>query len=190
MPFSPRSQATRDAILAAARAQFSARGYDATTIRSVAAEAGIDPSMVMRYYSNKDGLFDAAIDVDLALPDLAAVPARQRGAVLARHLVDRWEGSQADGALVLLLRSVATKPAAAERVRAVFAGQVLQMVRRVVADPAEAPVRAAMVSSQVLGVALCRHVVGIPPLAGLDGESLVAVLAPVLQHHLTGRYPL
>jgi len=189
VPFSDRSQATREAILAAARAQFRARGYEATTIRSVAAEAGIHPSMVMRYYTNKDGLFEAAIDVDLALPDLDRVPVRRRGEVLARHLVERWEGPRAEEALTLLLRSLATNPAAAERARAIFTGQILPLVGRVVADPAEAPVRAAMISSQVLGVALGRYVVGLPPLAALDREALVAVLAPVLQHHLTGRYP-
>jgi AcrR family transcriptional regulator len=189
VPFSDRSQATREAILAAARSQCGARGFEATTIRSVAAEAGIHPSMVMRYYTNKDGLFDAAIDVDLALPDLATVPVRRRGAALARHLVERWEGQQADEGLILLLRSLATNPAAAERARAVFAGQVLRLVEQVVADPAEAPVRAAMISSQVLGVALCRYVVRIPPLAGMAPEMLVATLTPMLQHHLAGRYP-
>src|SRR5581483_917795 len=188
VPFSDRSQATREAILAAARNQFGARGFEATTIRSVAAEAGIHPSMVMRYYTNKDGLFDAAIDVDLDLPDLERVPARRRGAVLARHLVERWEGRQADEGLILLLRSLATNPAAAARARAVFAGQVLRLVERIVADPAEAPVRAAMVSSQVLGVALCRYVVKIPPLADMAPDVLVATLTPPLQHHLAGRY--
>ncbi len=189
MPFTDRSQATREAILAAARAEFSARGYEATTIRGVAAVAEIHPSMVMRYYSNKDGLFDAAIDVDLALPDLERVPVRRRGEVLARHLVERWEGRLADEALMLLLRSVATNPAAAERARSISAGQVLRMVERVVADPAEAPVRAAMISSQVLGIALCRYVVKIPPLVDMDAEMLVAALAPSLQHHLTGPCP-
>ena len=188
MPFSDRSQATRDAILAAARSQFGARGFEATTIRSVAAEAGIHPSMVMRYYTSKDGLFDAAIDVDLNLPDLEQVPARRRGAVLARHLVERWEGQQADEGLILLLRSLATNPAAAARARAVFAGQVLRLVERIVPDPAEAPVRAAMVSSQVLGVALCRYVVKIPPLADMAPDTLVTTLSSPLQHHLTGRY--
>jgi hypothetical protein len=62
-------------------------------------------------------------------------------------------------------------------------------VEQIVADPAEAPVRAAMVSSQVLGVALCRYVVQIPPLADMDPEMLVATLTPLLQHHLAGRYP-
>jgi len=189
VPFSDRSLATRDAILAAARAQFTARGFEATTIRSVAAEAGIHPSMVMRYYASKDGLFDAAIDVDLNLPDLGRVPIRRRGEVLARHLVERWEGHHADEALLLLLRSLSTNPAAAERARAVFAGQVLRLVERVVADPAEAPVRAALVSSQVLGIALCRYVVQIPPLVDMGPETLVAALAPLLQHHLAGRYP-
>src|ERR1700759_5068384 len=53
----PRSEATRRTILDAARHAFAARGYEQTTIRAVAGEAGIDASMVMRYFGSKPGLF-------------------------------------------------------------------------------------------------------------------------------------
>ena len=89
----PRSEGTRRTILEAARATFATRGYEQTTIRAVAAQAGIDPSMVMRYFGSKAGLFTAASTMDLHPPDLRSVPARRRGEHLVRHFVDRWESS-------------------------------------------------------------------------------------------------
>ena len=77
----PRSAGTRRAILEAARSAFAAHGYDQATIRSVAATAGVDPSMVMRYFGSKAGLFTAASTTRLQPPDLSAVPAGQRGDV-------------------------------------------------------------------------------------------------------------
>nr|BFE85124.1 hypothetical protein GCM10020093_077250 [Planobispora longispora] len=73
------SEDTKTLILAAARERFAADGYERATIRAIAADAKIDPSMVMRYFGNKDKLFAAAADVDLRLPDLAALPARRWG---------------------------------------------------------------------------------------------------------------
>src|ERR1700722_14429631 len=75
----PRSEGTRRAILAAARATFAAPGYEQTTIRAVAARAGGDASMVMRYFGYKAGLCTAAVTMDLQVPDLRSVPASRRG---------------------------------------------------------------------------------------------------------------
>ncbi|MFD6811748.1 helix-turn-helix domain-containing protein, partial [Streptomyces anthocyanicus] len=63
-----RSDTTRAAILEAARERFAADGYERATIRAIARDAGIDPSLVMRYFGNKEGLFAAASEIDLALP--------------------------------------------------------------------------------------------------------------------------
>src|SRR6266581_4742344 len=73
-PTGRRSDTTKAAILAAARQHFAASGYERATIRAIAADAGIDPAMVMRYFGNKEKLFAAAAEFDLRLPDLAAVP--------------------------------------------------------------------------------------------------------------------
>ena len=87
-----RSDATRAAILVAARERFASDGYERATIRAIAADAGIDPSMVMRYYGNQEKLFAAAAEFDLQLPDAAAIPADQAGAVLADGTdLDRYE---------------------------------------------------------------------------------------------------
>jgi AcrR family transcriptional regulator len=186
MPVTERSARTRGAILAAARQSFAAHGYQATTIRAVAAAAGVDPSMVMRYHGSKAGLFRAAIDVDLRLPDLAGRPPQQLGEALARHFVTRWEGRLADDAITLLLRSALAQDDAAEQMRAVFAEQVLGAVEALAGRSADTARRAGMVGSQLLGLALTRYVLRLPPVAAMDAPTLVATVAPVLQHYLTG----
>src|SRR5262249_39595533 len=107
-----RSAPTRRRILEAARRQFAADGYERTTIRTVAAEADIDPSMVMRYFGSKEGLFAAAASFELKLPNLAALPARQRGRALAQHFLNLWGHDPAGGGLATLLRTAATNDGA------------------------------------------------------------------------------
>ncbi|OBJ16568.1 hypothetical protein A5659_19975 [Mycobacterium sp. 1165196.3] len=186
MAFTQRSEKTRNAILTAARQMLASRGYEATTIRAVAAAAGIDPSMVMRYYGNKEGLFAAAVDVDLHLPDAAALPREQVGKLLAHHVISRWEGALSDEFITLLLRSAGTNSAAAEQFRLIFEQQLLTFVQGLVGRGRQARRRAAMVSTQVLGVAYCRYILELPAVTELDGETLASTLGPVLQHYLVG----
>ncbi|HMA45607.1 MAG TPA: TetR family transcriptional regulator [Frankiaceae bacterium] len=186
MAFTERSRAAREAILAAARRRFTAEGYERTTIRTVAADAGLDPSMVMRYYGSKDGLFVAAVDVDPRLPDLADVPRADLGWVLARHFVGLWESDEAHETLLVLLRSAVSHPDAADRIRAVFTDQVLPLVRAATGGAADADLRAGLISTQVLGTALSRYVLRLPPVVALDADTLAATLAPLLQHLFTG----
>ena len=180
----PRSAPTRRRILEAARRQFAADGYERTTIRTVAAEADIDPSMVMRYFGSKEGLFAAAASFELHLPDLAALPARQRGRALAQNFLQLWGHDPAGGGLATLLRTAATNDGAAERIREVFREQVAPAVAAVAPDAPAA--RAALISSQFLGVAYCRFVVGIPELVKLDEGILLAALGRTIQRYLDG----
>jgi len=187
MAFTARSEPTRTAILTEARRLLAEKGYEGTTIRAVAAAAGVDPSMVMRYYGNKEGLFGAAVDLDLHFPDAAGWPREELGIRLARHVVARWEGELSDELIRLLLRSATTNVAAAEQLRAVFGGQVLRFVQQVAGgDTPEVVRRASMLATQVIGVALCRYVLELPPVVAMDADTLVAMLAPVIQHYLTG----
>lgn len=189
MAFTQRSDRTRAAILEAARRRFAADGFERTTIRAIAADAGIDPSMVMRYYGNKDGLFAAAADIDLRLPDLTTVPRERVGETLVRHWVERWEGDLADEALLVLFRSAITNETAAARLRTIFGTQVATALAAVVDDPAEAPTRAGLVATQALGLALCRHILKLPPVVALDVETLIAGLSPTVERYLTGPLP-
>ncbi|MFF5492276.1 TetR family transcriptional regulator [Streptomyces aquilus] len=181
-----RSEATRDAILVAARERFATDGYERATIRAIAKDASIDPSMVMRYYGNKEGLFAAAVAVDLRLPDVGGLPPQDVGAVLVRHFLDMWED---DEVLTALLRVGATNQAGAERMQGIFRDQLLPVARQVCPDPEQIPVRAALTASQLLGLALTRYVLRIPPAVALHPEEIVAWLGPTVQRYLTAPNP-
>ena len=74
----PGTPDTRDAILAVARRRFATRGYDATSLRGIAAEAKVDPALLIHYFGTKEGLFVAATGLPAGLPELfgslAALP--------------------------------------------------------------------------------------------------------------------
>lgn len=176
---------TKSTILAAARERFAADGYDRATIRSIAAEAQIDPAMVMRYFGSKEGLFAAAAEFDLALPDLSQVARDYLGTALATHFLDRWEG---DEALTLLLRAAVTNPVVAERMQEIFATQLGPIVAAVSGSSSSSPtaaVRAGLAATQVLGMALCRYVLDFPPVAAMTREEIIAWIGPTLQRYLT-----
>ena len=189
MPFTNRSLAAREAILSAARARFTEQGYDRTTIRQVATDANIDPSMVMRYYGSKDGLFAAAVDVDLKLPDVAAIPRDEVAGVLANHFVTMWRNDR-NGPLSILLRSAVTHEEAAERLRSVFSGQVAAMVRRLLGEGPETELRAGLLSTQLLGIALTRYILRLPPVVGMDDEAVVAITTEFVDRILGGPLPV
>lgn len=171
---------TRAAILAAARDRFAESGYEAATIRAIAADAHIDPSMVMRYFGSKDLLFAAAAEFDLRFPDLTDVPPGELGEALVSHFLLRWED---DDALIVLLRSATTNAEAAQRMTDIFAAQLLPAIAKIVPD--DAPRRAGLIATQVLGMALCRFVLKLPPVVGLSRAELVDWLGPTLQRYAT-----
>jgi AcrR family transcriptional regulator len=181
-----RSDRSRAAILAAARERFAADGYERATIRAIATDARIDPAMVMRYFGSKEKLFAAAAEFDLRLPDLDSLPPGEIGAALVRHFFDRWDG---DETLMALLRTGVTHEAAAERMRQIFAGQLVPPVAAWTGDVEVARVRAGLAASQILGLALCRYVLAFPPVAALSTEDLVGWLGPTLQRYLTAPDP-
>ncbi|MGW0874885.1 TetR/AcrR family transcriptional regulator [Streptomyces sp. NPDC002740] len=181
-----RSDATRTAILDAARERFAADGYERATIRAVARDASIDPSMVMRYYGSKEGLFAAAVAVDLKLPDLTALPREEAGRALVTHFLDMWEENEV---LTALLRVGVTNQAGAERMQGIFRDQILPVARMVCPDPEQVPARAALCATQLLGLALTRYVLRFPPVVALPREEAVAWLAPTVQRYLTAPHP-
>ena len=181
-----RSDATRHAILTAARERFAADGYERATIRAIAKDASIDPSMVMRYYGNKEGLFAAAVSIDLEIPDLSTLPRHDVGLALVTHFLAMWEENEV---LTALLRVGATNQAGAERMQEIFRDQLMPVARAVCPDPEQVPARAGLAATQVLGLALTRYVLRFPPTVALSREEIVAWLAPTLQRYLTAPIP-
>ncbi|WP_099038622.1 TetR/AcrR family transcriptional regulator [Mycobacterium neglectum] len=173
------AEQTKAVILAAARERFAKSGFERATIRAIAADANIDPSMVMRYFGSKDQLFAAAADFDLELPDLSAVDRDQLGVALVDHFISRWER---DEVLIVLLRASATNAEAAQRMRTMFATQLLPAVAKINPDAPER--RAALIATQTLGLALCRYVLRLPPIVAMPHDEAVAWLGPSVQRYL------
>lgn len=183
-----KAQRTRAAILAAAREQFGLHGYDRASIRAIATQAQIDPAMVIRYFTSKEGLFAAAVDVDLMLPDLRDTPREELGTRLTQHFLDRWEGRLSDDVLVILLRSAVTDPRVAERLQSVFVEQVAATLRSL-GPPGDGDRRAGLVASQLLGIALTRYLLRLPAIAERPREDVLADVAPSVQRYLLGDLP-
>lgn len=174
------SQDTKAAILAAARERFGAAGFQAATIRAIAADAGIDPSMVMRYFGSKDRLFAAAAEFDLRFPDFTAMDRAQVGRSLVSHFLERWES---DEALVILLRSSATNADAAQRMQQIFTAQLQPLVESL-APAADAARRAGLMATQILGLAWCRFVLRLPPVVMMTRAEIVDSVGPTIQRYL------
>jgi AcrR family transcriptional regulator len=172
-------EATRARILTEARSQFGERGFDRTTIRSIASAVGVDPALVMHYFGNKADLFAAASRAAITFPDLTGVTPDQVVDRVLPLFVQVWGP---DGPFLPLLRSASTNRAAADALLSVFVDQVAPALAAVVPDqPAQ---RAALVGSQMLGVAVARYVLGIPPIVVMDDATLAEWLRPVVAHYL------
>jgi AcrR family transcriptional regulator len=181
----PKSIRSRQAIEAAAKDLFAINGFERTTVREIGARAGIDPSMVIRYFGSKDALFARVAAPDLQLPDLGRFGPESIGETLVRHFLAMWEGEQSGGGLPILLRSAASNDEAASRLREVFRTQVFPVVARA-GSPETAPARAALVASQLLGLALTRYILNIPPMVQMSREQLVREIGPTIQRYASG----
>lgn len=177
-----KSDRTREAILAAARHLFAKQGFEKTTVREVAERARIDPAMVIRYFGSKDGLFAEAASVKLELPPSADIDPSDTGRLMVEHFLEVWEGAGSKQGMAVLLRSAASNRYAAAKMREAFLEQVMPFIMAI-GDPATAPRRAGLVSSQLLGLAVCRYVLKLPPVVALSRAEIVASLGPTLQRY-------
>jgi AcrR family transcriptional regulator len=180
---------SREAILVAARRAFAERGYGAATLRAIAGEAGVDPALVLHFFGSKDGLFAAAVrppvDPDTVAATVAGGPPGEAGARLARLVVRTLEDPGARDVVIGLIRTSAADERAARMVRELYVERMYGAVaRHVGAD--EPDLRAALVGSQIVGLAMARHVLRVEPLASMSPATLEGWLGPLLQRHLSG----
>lgn len=178
---------TRDRILAAAREEFSARGYDKTSIRSIARSAGVDAALVHHYFGAKEQVFAASIEMTFepafGVPEILAAGPDDVGERLARFFVSIWENPVTRAPMLAVMRSAVTNETAASVLR----GIVLRRMLERVADELKVPdprLRAELAASQMLGIAMMRYVVRVEPLASADIEEVVRLVAPTLQRYL------
>lgn len=178
---------TRADILDAARHAFGQRGFHAATIRSIAAEADVDPALVMHYFDSKAGLFAETIDLPFTPTAIDAVLAdgiEQAGHHLTVLYFGVWEDPDSRAGLLATLRNAMTHEAAAEALREFFSGALLGPLAAHL-DVPDADRRMALVAAHLVGLALLRYVIGFEQLRTATVEELVELVAPRLQGYFT-----
>jgi AcrR family transcriptional regulator len=180
---------SRADILAAARARFAQQGYTATTIRQVAADAGVDAALVHYFFTNKEGLFAAAMELHFSPVDLVA-PALEGGLEgagerLVRGFLRLWEDREAASPLLAMVRSAATTEQSAQVLREFLVREVRPRLSALTGRP-DGDLRAVLVGSALVGLVFERYILELEPLASADPETLVAWVGPTVQRYLDG----
>jgi AcrR family transcriptional regulator len=183
----PGSSGTRDAILDSARRIFGEVGYNATSIRRVAQDAGVDPALVHHYFGAKEQLFVAAMALPVNPADLVApllLGDRDRiGERVMRTFLSVWDSEPMRAPMLAMIRSAVQHDQAAAMLRD-FIESVI--VARVVGalEVENIEWRASLVATQVLGLAIGRYIVKVEPLASADPEDVIAAIAPTVQRYI------
>jgi AcrR family transcriptional regulator len=179
-------EASKAAILDAARHVFTERGYAGGSIREIAKRAGVTHGLVIRHFGSKEKLLIAALpgarELSTALPGpLETLPERS-----ATTFVAETEGSDGDSTLIALIRSAASGDEAVRALYTELDRQTSESYRAVLGEGADVYID--LLRSLFIGVAFTRHVAKTGAIAELDDSDLLgyltsairALLAPVL----------
>ncbi|WP_373193235.1 TetR/AcrR family transcriptional regulator [Mycobacterium marinum] len=183
---------TREHILTCARELFALNGLDRTSVRSVAAAAGVDASLVHHYYGTKQQLFAAAIQIPIdptaVLEQIVETPVDELGLKIPSVLLPLWDSELGTGLIATLRALMAGTESNLARS---FLQEVVtsEVGSRVDSPTGTGRIRAQFVASQLLGVVMARHIVKIEPFASLPADQVAQAIAPTLQRYLTGELP-
>jgi AcrR family transcriptional regulator len=160
---------TSQQILAAAREEFAARGYEGATIRAIAARAGVDPSLVMQHHGSKSALFSSVIQLtDAGKEDVDA----HLRAVVDKRLAGLPPEMNA------LVRSMLTVPEAAAAMREHLDERAATLARAL--DGEDVELRAALIVSTILGLTVARHFLELRAFDGASDDDIARVARPFL----------
>lgn len=183
---------TRERILTNARELFARNGIGKTSIRSIAAAAGVDSALVHHYFGTKEQLFAAAvhipIDPMLVIGPMREVPIDELGLTLPSLLLPLWD-SEMGAAFLATLRSLLAGDGVG-LIRSFLQDVIaVEIGSRVDEPPGSGRTRVQFVASQLVGVVMARYILELEPFASLPVEQIAQTIAPNLQHYLTGELP-
>ena len=183
----PGQTETREKILDAARHRFAELGYDGATVRGIAADAGVNAALLHHFFGTKERLFVASLNLPVnpaeLVPLILAGPREGLGERLVRTFLGIWATPEGRTPFIAMLRSAATNEQVATMMRQFIERTVLAEVAAALDVP---KAKVAGIAAQMMGVALLRYVIKLPPLVQASDEEIVAMLAPVAQYYLEG----
>jgi AcrR family transcriptional regulator len=183
----PGTASTRQAVLQAARARFAGDGFAATTIRRVAADAGVDPSQVMQFFGSKDELFATVMEIPpSALHRFATAfegPDEHLGERVVRAYLEAWDGAAEESEpLMAMLRGAIVNQPASTQLRDFIQSR---LVHGMDGRGDDAMLRAGLAAAMLVGVITSRRIIGVPILVAADTDTLVKTLGPAIQQLLS-----
>jgi len=185
----PGESGTRDTILEAARREFAQHGYDRATIRGVARGAGVDPALVHYFFGAKTELFTAAMQLPVNPAELAqallAGDTERIGERLIGTFLSVWDHAANRDVFIALIRSAVTDEHAATLLREFAVRELFGRVAAALGTP-DAELRASLVFSQILGLAVARYILRVEPLASTPAELVTAAVGPTVQRYISG----
>lgn len=179
---------SREVVLAAAKNRFATDGYERTTLRAIAKDAHVDPSMVLYLFGSKLDLFRESLRLILDPERLVEALSEAGGDVgsrMVRVYLRIWESPETGPSMVVMLQSATSNSEAHEAFRTFMQTYVLAAVSGVLGGDEHARIRAMLAATTLVGTAVLRYVMKIPPLATIPNEDLVALLAPTVARYLT-----
>ncbi|MGG5175521.1 TetR family transcriptional regulator [Pseudarthrobacter sp. J1763] len=184
---------TREKITASAARLFAEHGFEGTSLRAVARDAGVDAAMVHHYFESKEQLFAHSIklpiDPEQVFSVLVEVPFELRGEAAVRAVLRLWDGP-AQHTLVAFLRGTLGSRARTALMRQFVVQSVLsRLIKDAPGSDAERALRSNLAASQIVGLMVARYVVGLEPLASAPADQVIAMVGPSVQRYLTGELP-
>jgi len=182
---------SRDAVLSAAKQRFAAEGYEKTTLRAIAHDAHVDPSMVLYLFGSKEELFRESLrlildpEVLVAALTGAADDDPDIGTRMVRTYLRIWETPDTAASMRAMLQSATSNTDANDAFRGFMQNYVLTAVSGVLGGGEQARLRAMLAASNLVGTAMLRYIIQVPPLATLSADEVVALIAPTVTRYLT-----
>lgn len=184
----PGTESSRADLIAAARTLFAEMGYDKASVRAIATKAKVDPALVYHFFGSKEGLLKATLEFPFdpaATLSVAADHSGDEGSALLRQVLQIWTVPLIRQQFVAMLRTGMSHDHAREVLRDVLTQQLVGRLAQRLEGP-DAEFRAALVATQVAGLALARFIVGIEAIAQRSDEDIVAAVGPTLTRYLHG----
>ena len=179
---------SRDAVLRAAKERFAAEGYEKTTLRAIANDAHVDPSMVLYLFGSKAELFRESLRLIIDPDVLAAALTDGDGDIgtrMVRTYLGIWEHPDTAASMVAMLQSATSNSDAHEAFRVFMQSYVLTAVSGALGGGEQARLRAMLAATNLVGTAILRYVMRVPPLATLPADDVVRLIAPSVTRYLT-----
>jgi AcrR family transcriptional regulator len=179
---------SREVVLAAAKKRFAEAGYEKTTLRAIARDAHVDPSMVLYLFGSKADLFRESLRLIVDPERLVAAMTEGAGDIgtrLVAQYLRIWESPDTATSMAAMLASATSNGDANEAFRSFMREYVLTAVSGVIGGDERARLRAMLAATNLVGTALMRYVIKVPPLATLPAEDVIRLIAPTVTRYLT-----